>query len=55
MELEIDFERGAILTEGRETWVRAYPLGIDAERMKRPPPGRSPSTSRRSCAAAATT
>jgi len=35
MELEVDYERGAVLHEGRETWVRAYPLGIDAERFER--------------------
>jgi trehalose 6-phosphate synthase len=35
MELEVDFERGAVLHSGRETWVRAYPLGIDAQRLER--------------------
>jgi trehalose 6-phosphate synthase len=35
MELEVDYERGAVLHEGRETWVRAYPLGIDAQRLDR--------------------
>ena len=35
MELEVDYSRGAVLHEGRETWVRAYPLGIDAERLDR--------------------
>jgi trehalose 6-phosphate synthase len=35
MELEVDYERGAILHGGRETWVRAYPLGIDANRLDR--------------------
>ncbi|MFL5869465.1 MAG: trehalose-6-phosphate synthase [Solirubrobacterales bacterium] len=35
MELEVDYERGAVLHAGRETWVRAYPLGIDAERLER--------------------
>jgi trehalose 6-phosphate synthase len=35
MELEVDYERGAVLHSGRETWVRAYPLGIDADRLKR--------------------
>jgi trehalose 6-phosphate synthase len=35
MELEVDFERGAVLHGGRETWVRAYPLGIDAQRLER--------------------
>ena len=27
IELEVDYERGAVLHSGRETWVRAYPLG----------------------------
>jgi trehalose 6-phosphate synthase len=35
LELEVDYERGAILHSGRETWVRAYPLGIDAKRLER--------------------
>jgi trehalose 6-phosphate synthase len=35
MELEVDYERGAVLHSGRETWVRAYPLAIDAERLDR--------------------
>jgi trehalose 6-phosphate synthase len=35
MELEIDWERGSVRHEGRETWVRAYPLGIDAGRLER--------------------
>ncbi len=35
MELEVDNERGAVLHDGRETWVRAYPLGIDAKRLER--------------------
>ena len=35
MELEVDYERGAVLHSGRETWVRAYPLGIDAGRLER--------------------
>jgi trehalose 6-phosphate synthase len=35
MELEVDYERGAILHGDRETWVRAYPLGIDAKRLER--------------------
>jgi trehalose 6-phosphate synthase len=35
MELEVDYERGAVLHAGRETWVRAYPLGIDAKRLDR--------------------
>ncbi len=35
MEVEVDYERGAVLHSGRETWVRAYPLGIDAGRLDR--------------------
>jgi trehalose 6-phosphate synthase len=35
LELEVDHERGAVLHDGRETWVRAYPLGIDAKRLDR--------------------
>jgi trehalose 6-phosphate synthase len=31
MDLDTDFERGAVLQDGHETWVRAYPLPIDAE------------------------
>src|SRR5215217_85307 len=35
MELDVDYARGAVLHAGRETWVRAYPLGIDAGRLDR--------------------
>jgi trehalose 6-phosphate synthase len=35
MELETDYERGAVSYEGREIWVRAYPLSIDAGRLFR--------------------
>jgi trehalose 6-phosphate synthase len=35
MELEVDYARGAVTHQGRETWVRAYPLGIDARRLER--------------------
>jgi trehalose 6-phosphate synthase len=35
MELDTDYERGCVVHEGRETWVRAYPLGIDAKRLDR--------------------
>jgi trehalose 6-phosphate synthase len=35
MELEVDHERGAVVHDGGETWVRAYPLGIDAKRLER--------------------
>jgi trehalose 6-phosphate synthase len=31
MDLEVDFERGVVFHEGREVWVRAYPLPIDAK------------------------
>src|SRR5690242_18201596 len=31
MGLEVDFERGTVQFEGREIWVRAYPLPIDYE------------------------
>jgi trehalose 6-phosphate synthase len=35
LELETDYERGAVHYEGREVWVRAYPLSIDADRLYR--------------------
>ena len=35
MELEVDWERKAVIHDGGETWIRAYPLGIDAERLRR--------------------
>ena len=35
MELETDYERGCVIHDGRETWVRAYPLAIDAKRLER--------------------
>jgi len=31
MDLEIDFRRGIVYYDGREVWVRAYPLPIDAK------------------------
>jgi trehalose 6-phosphate synthase len=31
MDLDTDFERGAVLQDGHETWVRPYPLPIDAD------------------------
>jgi trehalose 6-phosphate synthase len=34
LELEIDYERFAVLHEGGETWVRAYPLAIDSVRLR---------------------
>lgn len=33
--LDVDYERGVIHHDGRETWVRAYPLAIDAARLER--------------------
>jgi trehalose 6-phosphate synthase len=35
MDLEVDFTRGTVQFEGREVWVRAYPLPIDAGAIKR--------------------
>jgi trehalose 6-phosphate synthase len=37
LELEVEYrrDRGRVFHEGRETWVRAYPLAIDAERLRR--------------------
>jgi trehalose 6-phosphate synthase len=35
LELEADHESGVVAHEGRETWVRAYPLAIDSERLRR--------------------
>jgi trehalose 6-phosphate synthase len=35
MELEVDWERGAVMHDGTETWVRAYPLSIDTGRLFR--------------------
>ena len=35
MELETDYERMAVIHEGREVWVRAYPLSIDTQRLYR--------------------
>ena len=58
MELEVDFERGAVRPlGGREIWVRAYPLR-DRRRARSsgsPPPRRSRATRRSCCGAAATT
>ena len=30
LDLEVDFERGIVYHDGREIWIRAYPLPIDA-------------------------
>ncbi|MGZ5325251.1 MAG: alpha,alpha-trehalose-phosphate synthase (UDP-forming) [Solirubrobacterales bacterium] len=35
LELEVDWERRAVIHDGRETWVRNYPLSIDADRLYR--------------------
>src|SRR4029078_6368194 len=35
MEMEVDYERMAVMHEGREVWVRAYPLSIDTQRLYR--------------------
>ena len=35
MELDVDFERGVVEVDGREVWVRAYPLAIDYEATRR--------------------
>ncbi|MDX6632566.1 MAG: trehalose 6-phosphate synthase [Solirubrobacterales bacterium] len=35
LELEVDYERAAVIHGERETWVRAYPLAIDPERLRR--------------------
>jgi len=34
MELEVDHARGVVVHEGHETWVRAYPVAIDASRLR---------------------
>jgi trehalose 6-phosphate synthase len=34
LELDVDYGRGVVYHHGRETWVRPYPLGIDAERLR---------------------
>jgi trehalose 6-phosphate synthase len=34
LELDVDYARGAIIHEDRETWVRAYPVAIDANRLR---------------------
>ncbi len=35
MDYEVDFERGVVCLEGREVWVRAYPLPIDYEATRK--------------------
>jgi trehalose 6-phosphate synthase len=35
IELEVDYRNDVVHHEGGETWVRAYPLGVDSERLRR--------------------
>ena len=35
MDLEVDFERGVVHVDGREVWVRSYPLPIDHEATRK--------------------
>jgi trehalose 6-phosphate synthase len=35
LSLDVDFERGIVHYDGREVWVRAYPLAIDYEATRR--------------------
>ena len=35
MELEVDYTNDVVHHEGGETWVRAYPLGVDSDRLRR--------------------
>ncbi|MDQ3573264.1 MAG: trehalose-6-phosphate synthase [Actinomycetota bacterium] len=35
MDLEVDYDSGRVFWNGREVWVRDYPLGIDAGRLDR--------------------
>jgi trehalose 6-phosphate synthase len=35
MDLDVDFDRGIVCVDGREVWVRAYPLPIDYEATRR--------------------
>src|SRR6476619_5832186 len=37
MELEVDHERSVVHVDGREVWVRAYPLPIDAAAIRETP------------------
>jgi trehalose 6-phosphate synthase len=34
LELDVDYENLMVRSDGREVWVRAYPLGIDARRLR---------------------
>ncbi len=35
LEMDVDYRNSVVRHERGETWVRAYPLGIDAERLRR--------------------
>ena len=35
MEFEVDYTNDVVHHEGGETWCRAYPLGVDAERLRK--------------------
>jgi trehalose 6-phosphate synthase len=35
MEFEVDYTNDVVYHEGGETWVRAYPLGVDSDRLRR--------------------
>ena len=66
LDLDVDFERGVVHFEGREVWVRAYPLPIDwratqavagRDRVREfeETPARAPARASRSCASTAPT
>ena len=48
MDLDVSFDDGIVVCEGREVWVRAYPLPIDYEAPVRWPGGRACASSRSS-------
>ncbi len=56
-DLEVDEEAGVVRFDGRDVWVRSYPLPISAETFQphRAAARPSTSTSARSCAAGAST
>ncbi len=35
MGFEVDYEHDVVRHDGKETWCRAYPLGVDSERLRR--------------------
>jgi trehalose 6-phosphate synthase len=35
MEFEVDYTNDVVYHEGGETWIRAYPLGVDSDRLRR--------------------